>query len=44
MEEQNTQTKDRKRLSPEATILLTFAGSALAVVVYRILYFIVTGS
>ncbi len=34
----------KKRLSPEATVLLTIGTCALAVVVYRVLYFIVTGN
>lgn len=34
----------KARLSPEATVLLTIGTSALAVIVYRILYFIITGA
>jgi hypothetical protein len=34
----------KKRLSPEATVLLTIGGCALAVVVYRILYFVIAGN
>ncbi len=34
----------KKRLSPDATVLLTIGTCALAVVVYRILYFIITGN
>lgn len=33
----------KKRLSPEATILLTIGGLALAMVIYRILYFCIAG-
>ena len=33
----------KKRLSPEATILLTIGACALAVVLYRILYFCIAG-
>ena len=40
MEETNTKTK--KRLSVEATLLLTFVAIPLAVVVCRLLYFIIT--
>ena len=43
MEEQ-AKTITKKRLSPEATIILTIGGSALTVVVGRILYFIVAGN
>lgn len=42
--EEEVKTITKKRLSPEATVLLTIGGSALAVVVYRIIYFIITGS
>ena len=42
MEEEKKVTK--KRLSPEATILLTVGAMALAVVVYRIIYFCITGA
>lgn len=34
----------KKRLSPDATLLLTIGASALAVVVYRVVYFIITGN
>lgn len=34
----------KNRLSPESTILLTIGGTALAIVVYRLLYYIITGS
>ena len=34
----------KKRLSPDATLLLTIGASALAVVVYRVVYFIITGT
>ena len=38
----NTSTKTKKRLSVESTLILTFAAIPLAVIIYRILYFIVT--
>lgn len=34
----------KTRLSPEATVLLTIGACALAVVVYRVVYFIITGN
>ncbi len=34
----------KKRLSPEATLILTIGTCALSVIVYRILYFIITGA
>ncbi len=34
----------KNRLSPEATILLTIGAVALAVVVYRVIRFIITGA
>jgi len=34
----------KKRLSPEATILLTIGTCALSVIVYRVIYFIITGA
>lgn len=43
MEEEKKEVS-KKRLSPEATVLLTIGGVALAVVVYRIIYFIITGA
>lgn len=43
MEEQ-VKTVTKKRLSPEATILLTIGATALGVVLYRIAYFVVTGN
>lgn len=39
--EENTK---KKRLSPEATVLLTIGATALFTVVYRVMYFIITGS
>ena len=33
----------KARLSPEATILLTIGATALSVIIYRILYFIISG-
>ena len=35
---------NKKRLTPESTILLTIGGTAIAIVVYRILYFIIAGA
>ena len=43
MENEVKETK-KFRLSPEATVLLTIGTCALAVVVYRILYFIISGN
>ena len=43
MEEQ-AKVETKKRLSPESTILLTIGATALSVVLYRIIYFIVTGN
>ncbi len=43
MEEQ-VKVATKKRLSPEATILLTIGTTALGVVLYRIVYFIATGN
>lgn len=42
--EEETKNTNKKRLSPEATILLTLGATALAVIVYRLLYFIITGA
>ena len=42
--EEETKTKTKKRLSPDATLLLTIGGCALAVVMYRLIYYIVTGT
>ncbi len=42
--EEETKVMTKKRLSPDATVLLTIGASALAVVLYRILYFIITGA
>ncbi len=39
--EQN-EVKNKKRLTPESTILLTIGGTALAIIVFRIIYFIIT--
>lgn len=39
--EENTK---KKRLSPDATVLLTIGSAALFTVVGRIIYFIVTGN
>lgn len=42
--EEEVQKENKKRLSPEATILLTIGAVALAVVVYRVIHFIITGA
>lgn len=42
--EEEVKEEKKKRLTPESTILLTIGACALAVVVYRVVYFIVTGS
>ncbi len=42
--EEEVKNVRKKRLTPESTILLTIGTCALAVVVYRIVYFFVTGS
>lgn len=42
--EEETKVITKKRLSPDATVLLTIGTSALAVVLYRVLYFIITGA
>ena len=44
MEEEQPKKEAKKRLSPDATVLLTIGAMALAVVVYRILYFCITGN
>ena len=36
--------KNKKRLTPESTILLTLGGVSLAIIVYRLIYFIFTGT
>jgi len=33
-----------KRLTPESTVLLTVGATALAIVVFRVVYLIITGS
>lgn len=43
MEEEVKEVR-KNRLSPEATILLTIGTCALSVIVYRIVYFIITGA
>ena len=35
---------NKKRLTPESTILLTIGATALAIVVWRVIYLIITGS
>ena len=42
--EEEVKKVSRKRLTPESTILLTIGGVALAIVVYRVIYFIITGA
>ena len=44
MEETKQKTITKKRLTPESTVLLTIAGTALAIVVYRVIRLIITGS
>lgn len=36
--------ENKKRLSPDSTVLLTIGGIALAIVVYRVIYFIIAGA
>ena len=36
--------ENKKRLTPESTILLSIGGISLAIVVYRLIYFIFTGA
>ena len=43
-EEKNTKEVERKRLSPPATVLVTIAATLGAIVVARIIYFIITGA
>lgn len=40
--EEEAKVVNKKRLSPEATMLLTIGGFALAIVVYGIIHFILT--
>lgn len=42
--ENETKEVKKLRLTPESTILLTIGACALAVIVYRIVYFIMTGA
>ncbi len=42
--EEEVKVVEKKRLSPDATVLLTIGASALAVVLYRVIYFIITGA
>ena len=42
MEQEKIESK--KKLTPESTILLTIGGTALAIIVYRLIYLIITGS
>lgn len=44
MEENTTNQESKKRLSPAATVLLTIAATLGAIVVARIIYFIITGA
>ena len=41
MEQQEEKTVGKKRVSPEATVLLTIAGTALAIVMYGIINFLI---
>lgn len=42
--EENKKNKEVKRLSPTATVLITVAATLGAIVVARIIYFIITGA
>lgn len=42
--EENTNQEAKKRLSAPATVLLTIAATLGAIVVARIIYFIITGA
>ena len=42
--EENINQEAKKRLSPAATVLLTIAATLGAIVVARIIYFIITGA
>ena len=42
--EEEVKSVNKKRLSPDATVLLTIGATALAIVVYRIIDFIITGN
>ncbi len=46
MENEVSEVKQVKkaRLSPDATVLLTIGATALAVIVYRVIYFIISGN
>ena len=41
--EENVEEVDKKRLSPEATILLTVGSVALAIVIYGVVHFFIGG-
>lgn len=41
--EKETKEVKKTRLSPEATVLLTVGACALAIVIYRVIYFIISG-
>ena len=42
--EENRNQEAQKRLSPAATVLLTIAATLGAIVVARVIYFIITGA
>lgn len=42
--EENTNEVKRKRLTPATTVLLTIAAALGAIVVARVIYFIITGA
>ncbi len=42
--EENTNQEAKKRLSPVATVLITIAATLGAIVVARVIYFIITGN
>ena len=39
--EEEVKVVEKKRLSPDATVLLTIGASALSVVLYSVIYFII---
>ena len=42
--EENTKVVEKKKLSAPATVLITIAATLGAIVVARVIYFIITGS
>lgn len=44
MEETKGGKHAKKGLTPAATVLLTIAGALLAIIVIRVIYFIITGN